>query len=1362
MVPPDVPAADSGEPPSVAGQRYTLSGVLGRGGMAVVYDAFDRVRGHRVALKQLQAHADATKYARNVELFELEFHTLAQLAHPRVVEVYDFGVDPSGAYFTMELLDGGDLQGQSPLPWRTACAIARDVCSALSLLHSRKFVHRDVSPRNVRRTIDGSAKLIDFGALAPVGPNKLLVGTPPCCAPESVHLQPLDGRTDLYALGATLYFMLVGHHAYTAHNFAVLHDAWAASLVPPSAFVRDVPPALDALVLELLRLEPDARPASAAEVMQRLLAIDGATPHGELLVAQAYLTTPSLVGRDTELARVSRRLSRIAARQGRSIVIEGQAGVGCSRFLDACALEATLRGLLVVRADAEDARDGELSAAAALARRVFRLIPDVARAAAEGCKPELAAFVPELDGAGGEQSPIPARRPASLQTWFERVAAVRPLVIAVDDFHLLDAESAGFVSLLAGSIDEHGLGVLASVQRDADAVAPAAVKMLADASTRVRLEPLSLEHSEKLLASLFGGAPKVGLLAHRMNALCAGNPRDLLQLAQHLVDRGDIQYRAGAWTLPADLDALELPSTLAQAQRTRLAALRESARALACALALCPDQRFSPGECALLCDTPDAASLLADLEVLSVAGVVRREPDAIGLAQPSLASLLCELLPPERVRVVRHRLAGVFSRRNDPFNAGSQWLRAGETARALDVLVPFAEAALHQATREDETRTNGRLRAPPPDFYETYLAAIRACDALGRPARHKFALLSRLTFVATLFDLQEYEPISELLTQFRRDSGLDDWIALEGQVAADARLAAALNRARERYEQTPEPLRVLDPVSAIRQLARVVGSALTLFTRSLDLTGLRALPDLKPLIPLSPALRVIALLVDGLGARLSGRITHARCVYEELVVLIERDDRAGLDPTVWGMVRMSAANTLGMIEAVSGLAGCLARSEQLAESPAYEVNAVVIRMLHALFQGNLAAADLAKERVDRLRIQGGRRQLYEGGHLIWELDAHVLSEDLTRLRHTVDALAPLARRFPAWRPVVRYAAAEHKRICGAFEPALREIEAALEPIAAGEHQAWASIATSHLRTLLEAGRVADAVARADDYAAQAEAALGEVPAQLQLVRAWALAANGRTEAALLAEQVSERLLAQGVSGLYIGYAHEIRARIALALGNRADFDRFLAECSAIYNAHRNPALRAKGQRLRDAARINPLGSVERMMNATPDSANNFTMTRVGAVLQSCRDAGQRARLALTLMTKQSGALAGFLFGLHDRGIECIATVGDRTLPPPVLAQVQAYLSDVTDAEATTSTDSEVTSPGTIEWLADDGTRYRPVLISHQAGGQLVVTGIALLVVSASGKFDYPADLAREVSRASANLGDVSLSLSLAD
>src|SRR5690349_19126289 len=149
------PSDDAGE-----GARYRFLEALGQGGMAVVHRVLDQATGRQVALKRL--HVPAHGAARVGALFEREYLTLAQLAHPRIVAVYDYGIDAQGPYYTMELLDGGDLRRLAPADYRTACALARDVCSALSLVHSRRQVFRDLSPSNVRRTSDGPAKLIDF------------------------------------------------------------------------------------------------------------------------------------------------------------------------------------------------------------------------------------------------------------------------------------------------------------------------------------------------------------------------------------------------------------------------------------------------------------------------------------------------------------------------------------------------------------------------------------------------------------------------------------------------------------------------------------------------------------------------------------------------------------------------------------------------------------------------------------------------------------------------------------------------------------------------------------------------------------------------------------------------------------------------------------------------------------------------------------------------------------------------------------------------------------------------------------------------------------------------------------------------
>src|SRR5215813_3241303 len=186
--------------------------------MGAVYRVHDQRDGRELALKRLMLPKGHERTA--AELFEREFHTLSELAHPRIIEVYDYGVDAEGAYYTMELLPGQDLRELGKTDWQTACRLLRDVASSLAILHSRKLLHCDVSPRNVRCTADGRAKLLDFGAMAPMGVTRRVLGTPPFIAPEMIQMQALDGRADLYGLGALGYWLLTGRHAYPARTIA--------------------------------------------------------------------------------------------------------------------------------------------------------------------------------------------------------------------------------------------------------------------------------------------------------------------------------------------------------------------------------------------------------------------------------------------------------------------------------------------------------------------------------------------------------------------------------------------------------------------------------------------------------------------------------------------------------------------------------------------------------------------------------------------------------------------------------------------------------------------------------------------------------------------------------------------------------------------------------------------------------------------------------------------------------------------------------------------------------------------------------------------------------------------------------------
>jgi serine/threonine-protein kinase len=120
-------------PARIAG-RYLVEDTLGQGAVGSVYRVHDARSDVRVALKRVRLEGDGGRSARQRTLLEREFHTLSQLRHPRIIEVYDYGLDAEGPYYTMELLDGDDLRSRGRLEWRRVCALLYDVASSLAVL----------------------------------------------------------------------------------------------------------------------------------------------------------------------------------------------------------------------------------------------------------------------------------------------------------------------------------------------------------------------------------------------------------------------------------------------------------------------------------------------------------------------------------------------------------------------------------------------------------------------------------------------------------------------------------------------------------------------------------------------------------------------------------------------------------------------------------------------------------------------------------------------------------------------------------------------------------------------------------------------------------------------------------------------------------------------------------------------------------------------------------------------------------------------------------------------------------------------------------------------------------------------------
>ncbi|MFI2034703.1 PQQ-binding-like beta-propeller repeat protein [Streptomyces bottropensis] len=275
--------------------RYELEALLGRGGMGEVWVAHDTRIRRRVAVKLLQPHLEGGEGTR---LFFREARTAGGLNHPGIVTVHDLGEDTDGTLFlVMEMLSGRDLstvlRKDGPPPVADALGWTAQAADALAAAHAAGIVHRDLKPANLMLTDAGLLKILDFGIAryaATTTASSAVVGTVAYMPPERLAGRPGDARADLYALGCVLYELLTGERLFGDLETAALLVAHLQQVPSAPSQVRPGPgQEVDALVLELLAKDPDDRPATAAEVRDRLRAALPTSPRS----APDAATTPA-------------------------------------------------------------------------------------------------------------------------------------------------------------------------------------------------------------------------------------------------------------------------------------------------------------------------------------------------------------------------------------------------------------------------------------------------------------------------------------------------------------------------------------------------------------------------------------------------------------------------------------------------------------------------------------------------------------------------------------------------------------------------------------------------------------------------------------------------------------------------------------------------------------------------------------------------------------------------------------------------------------------------------------------------------------------------------------------------------------
>jgi hypothetical protein len=693
-------------------ERFKIVRQIGQGGMGVVYEAHDSLRNETVALKTLQHVGGESLYR-----FKREFRSLAEFSHPNLVALYELIADEEEWSFTMELVRGhsfvkwirGDestrfvdtidesptvlnseairsrLEARPPasgevsvrgatLPAPDAEVFARvrraftQLAQALAALHDVGWLHGDVKPSNVLVTNEGRVVVLDFGVITELRgeSEEEIVGTPNYMAPEQLRSEPPTAASDWYAFGVMLFESLTGKRPIDGGPHTVLAvKAFEPTTPALGEIPAHVPRDLAELCVDLLRVEPAARPAKA-EIFHRLGVEPASLP--PLAVSSASFEDDcELVGRSAALGELRQALSRVDRGKGQAVLVHAPSGMGKTALVDVFLRSLEGRDALVLAGRCYEREAVPYKAIDSLVDALCRWLRGQPAGRVEHLLPEdtgalVTAFpvLQRLDSAArratrsaGNQTKIGPRALTALASLLSRIATEERLVIFIDDLQWGDLDSTALLSKLV-TPDGPRLLFIGSYRSEHSSESPLlralaeAARLAPGALVELALEPLTVAELEQLARHRLRGAGVPDELATHVARQANGSPYFAQELARHAATsarRGD-----------SSSDEMSLHSVLL----ARVTRLSNEAKALleVIAVAGMPLARSVIEHAAQLNGANKPFLELATAH-FTRAGVTPDE-DAIVTAHDAVREAVTESLSPDRLRTLHRAVANAL------------------------------------------------------------------------------------------------------------------------------------------------------------------------------------------------------------------------------------------------------------------------------------------------------------------------------------------------------------------------------------------------------------------------------------------------------------------------------------------------------------------------------------------------------------------------------------------------------------------------------------------------------------------------------------------------------------------------------